>query len=163
MRRPLSDATLIRCVLACWLLLGLAGAARAQQPAPRSVVLKPAPPQEEVLAFSSVLRETRAPHAQLNTLLPEEPRTPRDRWLAFDKAKHLGGGFLVVLSSQYVFEGKAALPRDPALALSLTTGVAASLGKEVYDRWIGRTRYFSTKDLVADALGLHLAAGVVVL
>jgi VanZ family protein len=37
------------------------------------------------------------------------------------------------------------------------------VAKEWYDRWLGPTRYFSVNDLVADALGLLLGAGVVLL
>ena len=141
-----------------WLILSAASAPGAQsQPLPptaRAALLE-APSLRPVVA--QMLRETPASRDGLDTI------PPPDRWLAMDKAKHLGGSFFVVLGGQYVFEEKAALRRGPALALSLSTGAIVGLGKELYDWRLGPSRHFSTKDLAADALGLLLAAGVVVL
>ena len=99
--------------------------------------------------------------ARLDTTTASPPGA--DPWWALDKAKHAGGSFLLVLGGQYVFEQKATLEQGPALALSLGTGAAVGLAKEIYDRRFGPTRYFSMRDLVADALGLLLGAGVVLL
>jgi len=163
------------------LLLGLPRAAHAQkqqrqQPPRRSVVLKPAAPgdagarrrsSEMRLSLeerlSPRLREPLARNARLDTAATPGRRAADDRWFAMDKAKHAGGSFLLVLGEQYVFAHKAALDRDPALALSLAGGAAVGVAKELHDRRLGPTRYFSVKDLVADALGLLLGAGVVLL
>jgi hypothetical protein len=103
----------------------------------------------------------RSQFARLDTTTASPPGA--DPWWALDKAKHAGGSFLLVLGGQYVFEQKATLEQGPALALSLGTGAAVGLAKEIYDRRFGPTRYFSMRDLVADALGLLLGAGVVLL
>ena len=153
MRRFLLKAAL-GWVLGCCLLPGTSSS--FAQPAAHSVVLKPAASEAGASGILQAPRETRSVPARLDSL-------PRDRWLAMDKAKHLGGSFFITLGSQYVFEHKTALRRDPALALSLSTGSAIGLGKELYDRYLGPTRFFSVRDLVADALGLLLAAGVVLL
>jgi len=80
-----------------------------------------------------------------------------------DKAKHVGGSFLWTLSTQYVLTDKAGWSDGDALPASVASGVAIGLAKEVYDRTAGPTRYFSKKDLVADALGILLATGVIAL
>jgi hypothetical protein len=103
----------------------------------------------------------RSQFARLDTTTASPPGA--DPWWALDKAKHAGGSFLLVLGGQYVFEQKATLEQGLALALSLSTGAAVGLAKEVYDRYAGPTRYFSARDLVADALGLLLGAGIVLL
>jgi uncharacterized protein YfiM (DUF2279 family) len=144
------------------------GAHAQERGAWRSVVLEPATPDAGARRFSSRnrfspgLRETPARRARLDTSVAAGRRV-EDRWRAMDKAKHTGASVLLVLGGQYVFEHKASLERDPALALSLASGAAVGVAKEWYDRWLGPTRYFSVKDLVADALGLLLGAGVVLL
>lgn len=149
MRVPvLVKAALVAVVYAA----GLGTDAHAQQERPaRSVVLKTAPSPAPATSPPRLARAdtTTAPRA--------------DPWLAMDKAKHAGGSFLLVLGGQYVFEKKAALGRDPALALSLGAGAVIGLAKEVYDQQVGPTRYFSVRDLVANALGLLLGTGVVLL
>jgi len=97
-----------------------------------------------------------------NASAPDKPQA-RDRWLAMDKAKHLGGSFLWTLSTQYALVVKAGWSRRDALPLSVASAGAAGLAKELYDRYAGPTRQFSLKDLGADAAGIALAVGVVVL
>lgn len=123
----------------------------------RSVVLKFAAPPANAGVFSSALREVPRRVARLDTT------PPRDRWIAPDKAKHLGGSFLLALGGQYVFENKAGLERDPALALSVGTGAALGVGKELYDWRRGPASDFSAKDLAADGVGIILALGVILL
>lgn len=88
---------------------------------------------------------------------------PRDRWLAEDKAKHLVVSFLWVLGTQYMLVNKADWSEGDALPLSVASGAAAGIAKEWYDWRISSSRYFSRRDLVADAVGLALAAGVILL
>jgi len=88
-------------------------------------------------------------------------KPPRDRWVALDKAKHLGGSALLTLSTQYVLVVKAGWTRGDALPLSVGTAASIGLAKELYDRYAGPTRFFSKKDLVADVFGI--AVGVLVI
>ena len=167
MRALILNVVLAAALLVALLLPQAAQAQQRQLPA-RSVVLEPATPDADARRFSSRnrfspgLRETPARRARLDTSVAAGRRV-EDRWWAMDKAKHTGASVLLVLGGQYVFEHKASLERDPALALSLASGAAVGVAKEWYDRWLGPTRYFSVKDLVADALGLLLGAGVVLL
>ncbi|GIV57138.1 MAG: hypothetical protein KatS3mg042_0051 [Rhodothermaceae bacterium] len=91
-----------------------------------------------------------------------KPPAP-DRWLAFDKAQHLTFSFLGTLSSQYVLVNKAGWAERDALPASISMTAALGLGKELYDWRFGTRRQFSYRDLVADALGIALAAGLIVL
>jgi uncharacterized protein YfiM (DUF2279 family) len=79
-----------------------------------------------------------------------------------DKAKHLGGSALLTLSTQYVLVVKGDWTRGDALPLSVGTAASIGLAKEIYDRYAGPTGVFSTKDLVADALGIALGVLVIV-
>lgn len=94
--------------------------------------------------------------------LPFDTQT-EDRWIAFDKVQHLTFSFLWTLGTQYVAVNKGRISEQHALPLSITSSAAAGVSKEVYDYRIGPTRYFSLKDLVADALGILLATGVILL
>ena len=87
--------------------------------------------------------------------------SPRDPWLAYDKLQHVTFGLLGTLSAQYVLTEKAGASSSTALGISAGTAAAASVGKEFYDRRDGR--FFSFRDLVADTLGIGLAAGIIVL
>jgi uncharacterized protein YfiM (DUF2279 family) len=111
-----------------------------------------------------------APAAALPRAAPppaDAPRSPadapRDRWLAEDKAKHLVVSATWTLATQYVLVAKAGWRERDALPASLASGAAVGLAKELYDGRAGPTGHFSRKDLVADALGLALAAGVILL
>lgn len=94
---------------------------------------------------------------------PAPDSVPRDRWIAMDKAKHLGGSALWTLSAQYVFVVKRDWDRGDALPVSVASAGAAGLAKELYDWRVGAARHFSTRDLVADAAGIALAVGVILL
>ncbi|WP_022836446.1 hypothetical protein [Salisaeta longa] len=86
-----------------------------------------------------------------------------DRWWARDKAKHVAFSTLWTLSTQYVLVQKAHWTRGDALPLSVGTAGAVGVAKEVYDwRW-GTTRHFSRRDLVADAVGIALGVGIILL
>jgi len=89
--------------------------------------------------------------------------TPADRWWAQDKAKHVAFSFLWTLSAQYVLVDKAGWSNRAALPVAAGSSAAVGLSKEVFDWTIGPTRRFSTRDLVADAVGIALAVGVIVL
>ena len=97
--------------------------------------------------------------AQTERRAPE----PRDDWWAEDKAKHLAVSTLWTLSTQYVLVAKADWSERNALPVSAASAATVGLAKEVYDRRVGPTAYFSWKDLVADAVGIGIGAAIVLL
>lgn len=88
---------------------------------------------------------------------------PPDPWLGFDKAQHAAFSFLWTLGSQYTLVNKIDISERRALPFSMGSGAILGLAKEVYDARWGRRRYFSYRDLAANAVGLILAAGLIVL
>jgi len=86
----------------------------------------------------------------------------RDRWLARDKVKHVVFSGLWTLSTQYVLVTKTGWSKPDALPLSIASGATVGLAKELYDA-SRPTGTVSGKDLVADAVGIGLAVGVIVL
>lgn len=89
------------------------------------------------------------------------PSAPaRDRWLGRDKARHVVFSGLWTLSAQYVLVRKAGWTEGDALPVSVAAAAAVGLAKEGYDaaRPAGTA---SGKDLVANAVGIALAAGVI--
>ncbi len=93
---------------------------------------------------------------------PSHRRSRSDRWLARDKARHVVFSGLWTLSTQYVLVKKADWSTGNALSVSVATSAAVGLGKELYDasRIDGQA---SGKDLVANAVGIGLAVGVIAL
>ena len=89
--------------------------------------------------------------------------SPPDDWLARDKALHVGASFLITLSAQYVFENKLELTDGEALPLAITTALSAGVLKELLDSQRLHAPHFCTRDLVADAVGVLLAAGLILL
>lgn len=93
-----------------------------------------------------------------------QPLTPPPaRRLAFDKAQHAAFSFLSVVGGQYTLVRKAGWSERRALPVSMGFGAALGLGKELYDWRLGPRRTFSRRDLAADAFGILLAAGFIVL
>ncbi len=90
-------------------------------------------------------------------------RRAADPWLAPDKAKHLGASFLLTLSGQYVLTSKLPFSERGALPLSIAGAALVGLGKEVYDWKVKPSHHFCRRDLVADGLGIALAAGLILL
>lgn len=88
---------------------------------------------------------------------------PSERWLAFDKAQHFAFSFLWTLGVQYTLVDKADWSNRRALPISLGSGAALGVAKEIYDGTWGPHRHFSKRDLVADAAGLLLAGGFILL
>ena len=90
------------------------------------------------------------------------PPPARDRWLGRDKATHVAVSGLWTLSTQYVLVNKAGWTEGDALPASAAAAAAVGVGKELYDA----TRPDGTasgRDLAADAVGIGLAIGVIVL
>ena len=86
----------------------------------------------------------------------------RDPWLGFDKFQHAAFGFLVTVGSQYVLVNKAGLSEGESIPLSVSAALTVGLAKELYDRSHG-SGLFSHRDLVADAVGVALATGLILL
>ena len=93
---------------------------------------------------------------------PALDRTQRDPWLGFDKVQHVTFSALLTLSTQYVLEVNFDLREPRALPMSVASAAAIGLGKELYDH---RTpgRWFSLRDLIADAVGIGLGVLVIAL
>ncbi len=95
------------------------------------------------------------------TVTNDSAFTPaHDQWTGFDKVQHLTFSLLWVLGSQYVLVNKAGIGEHRAIPISAGTTAALGLAKEIYDWRIARHRYFSGRDLIADALGI--AAGILI-
>lgn len=108
------------------------------------------------------LPSTGRPRETAPRRLPFERRT-EDEWIAMDKAKHVAFSFLWTLGTQYVTVNKGGLSEHRALPISVTSSALIGVTKEYYDLRAGPTRLFSVRDLVADAVGILLAAGVILI
>ncbi|NBB72367.1 MAG: hypothetical protein GVY35_01665 [Bacteroidetes bacterium] len=134
-------------VVATVLLLSAAGPTTAQPTVPAAV----SPPAPYVALYSP------APH------LHAPPPRSTDRWLARDKLQHLTFSFLWTLSAQYVLVDKADWSNRAALPVAAGSSAAVGLSKELFDWRAGPTGRFSPRDLTANAVGIALAVGVILL
>ncbi len=83
-----------------------------------------------------------------------------DRWLGRDKAKHVVVSALWTVSTQYVLVNKADWSEPDALPASITSAATVGVTKEFYDA-SGETGHFCGRDLIADAVGIVLAVGLI--
>lgn len=115
--------------------------------------------------FRAISAESAASRFMRETAHYGEPfyDTTEDRWLGFDKVQHVTFSFLWTLGTQYVAVNKGRFSEAQALPLSIGTSAAIGVSKELYDRHVGRQRFFSYRDLVADGIGILLAAGIILL
>lgn len=88
---------------------------------------------------------------------------PTDRWLGFDKAQHAAFSFLWTLSSQYTLVNKLDVSERRALPISAGSAMLLGLSKELYDAGNAPRNNFSYRDLAADAFGIALAIGLILL
>lgn len=88
---------------------------------------------------------------------------PRDPWLGFDKVQHFTFSFLATLGGQYTLVNKLDVSEGRAWPVAASGSAAVGLLKEWYDWRYGPRRHFSTRDLVADGLGVVLAVGLILL
>ncbi|MEP0546052.1 MAG: hypothetical protein ABJF88_03905 [Rhodothermales bacterium] len=106
----------------------------------------------------------RAPAAVERVLpSPVAPDTLRDPWLGRDKVLHAAGSFLLTLSAQYVLTSKLDTDEDTAVPIAAGSAFSLGLAKEVADSRRPVRPLFSTRDLVADAVGVALAVGLILL
>ncbi len=97
-----------------------------------------------------------APSVRADTVLA-------DPWLGRDKVLHAGFSFLTTLSAQYVLQTKFDASRDEALPVSAGLVLSLGLVKEIADSRRPVQPLFSTRDLAADAAGVALAVGIILL
>lgn len=93
---------------------------------------------------------------------PSPPANRTDPWVGRDKALHVAGSALWTLSTQYVLVNKAGWTEDDALPAAIASAATVGLTKEIVDT----TRPSGTasgRDLAANAVGIALAAGLIVL
>lgn len=89
--------------------------------------------------------------------------TLRDPWLGRDKVLHAAGSFLLTLSAQYVLTSKLDTSEADALPIAAGTSFSLGLAKEIADSQRPVRPLFSVRDLVADAFGVALAVGLILL
>jgi uncharacterized protein YfiM (DUF2279 family) len=86
-----------------------------------------------------------------------------DPWFAVDKAQHLAFSFLWTLGTQYAIVNKVGLSERRALPISISVSALVGLAKEMYDLRMGPPHVFSFRDLAANAVGILLATGFILL
>ena len=106
-----------------------------------------------------------APHVHT---VPATPALPADvatddPWFGRDKVLHAGFSFLTTLSAQYVLQAKLEASRDEALPVAAGVTLGLGVAKEVADSRRPINPLFSTRDIVADAVGVALAVGLILL
>lgn len=110
----------------------------------------------------SAPRRVQTPDPELSTHSPTDT-TLVDPWLGRDKVLHAAGSFLLTLSAQYVLTAKLSVGADDAVPLAAGATLSLGLAKEVADSRRPVRPLFSTRDLVADAVGVALAVGLILL
>ena len=88
---------------------------------------------------------------------------PDDPWLAMDKLQHVAFSFFITTGSQYGLVNKLEVRERRALPVSVGISVIAGISKEMYDRRSAPSGTFSKRDLVADGIGIALAAGLILI
>lgn len=118
---------------------------------------RPLPPTAAALHLAFQL-----PPCRRMTPSPPAASAAPDRWWSLDKAQHLVVSGLWTLSAQYVLVDKAGWTEPDALPLAAGSAATVGLAKELYDT--SRPAHTaSAKDLVANAVGIGLAVGVILL
>ena len=93
----------------------------------------------------------------------ESTRPPGRGPVSFDKVQHVTFGFLFTVGAQYALVDKADLSNKSALPLSIAGAALVGIGKEYYDWRYRPKREFSRTDLLADSIGILLAAGFILI
>lgn len=86
-----------------------------------------------------------------------------DPWLAFDKVQHFSFSLLITVGSQYTYVNKLHMRERRALPISMITSASVGLAKEIYDWKYGPSGFFSRRDMAANAAGIIVAAGFILL
>ena len=115
---------------------------------------------EEMGRFSS--RDQRNPSGSSLPLTAFRHDQPEDPWFAMDKLQHVAFSFFITTGTQYGLVNKLTMGERDALPLSAGFSLLMGVSKEVYDRRSERG-VFSRRDLIADGVGIALAAGLILL
>lgn len=99
--------------------------------------------------------------AKFHTRSSQNPRGKTSDWVSFDKVQHVTFGFLFTIGYQYTLVNKLDMTEQSALPLAIGGALAVGLAKEVYDLKVGPRKKFEKHDLVADAIGILLAAALI--
>ena len=83
-----------------------------------------------------------------------------DKWFAVDKAQHFTYSCLISLGCQYVLVNKSNNTESESLPVSTALSFAAGLSKELNDSR-GKNGFFSVKDMIANCVGLIVAAAII--
>ena len=83
-----------------------------------------------------------------------------DKWFAIDKLQHFSYSCLVSLGCQYVLVNKQNNTEEESLPISSALSFSAGLLKELDDNR-RKNGFFSWKDMVANAVGIAVAAVII--
>ena len=83
-----------------------------------------------------------------------------DKWFAIDKLQHFSYSCLVSLGCQYILVNKNSNTEEESLPISSALSFSAGLLKELNDNR-GKNGFFSWKDMVANAVGIAVAAVII--
>ena len=89
-----------------------------------------------------------------------EHKVDKDQWFAIDKLQHLTYSCLIALGCQYVLVNKMDVSENHGLIISSGLSFSAGILKELQDRR-GKNGYFSTRDVVANLIGISIAALII--
>ena len=84
----------------------------------------------------------------------------RDNWFAIDKVQHFSYSCLITFGCQYILVNKLKNTENNSLPVSSALSFGAGLLKELNDLK-GKNGYFSLKDMVANLVGIAVAAIII--
>ena len=84
----------------------------------------------------------------------------RDNWFAVDKIQHFSYSCLITFGCQYILVNKLKNTENNSLPVSSALSFGAGLLKELNDLK-GKNGYFSLKDMVANLVGIAVAAIII--
>ena len=84
----------------------------------------------------------------------------KDDWIAIDKLQHFSYSLLISLGCQYVLVNKMNNTEKSSLPISSAFSFSAGLLKELNDQK-GKNGYFSSKDMIANFVGILVAAIII--
>ena len=83
-----------------------------------------------------------------------------DKWFAIDKVQHFSYSCLIAFGCQYILVNKLKNTEKESLPVSSALSFGAGLLKELNDLK-GKNGYFSLKDMVANSVGIGVAAIII--
>lgn len=83
------------------------------------------------------------------------------RIISFDKVQHAAVSCLLTLSCQYIMVNKSGFSEQKALSYSVSSSALVGLAKE-FDDYKTKERSFDWSDLIANGVGLAIAAFIII-